>query len=354
VERPQPDPHPALGEFVSITLNTQFLANQVAFALQHPLQPVDSTVRTRFKTRRVMSMDADPGPDPVTHAPRLPKVHAQDYESVESESRVVFGDFSPGAAQQSTAGAYVLRMSADYAAGHFPLFWLPFELEKARKITLRDKRDPDTVRQTGGEVRSFFTTAVNGCSVFVEGSLEAPTVYHLNGVDIQSDTPHSGDGTTKAHDDRILRTFGLEKRWNHIRPPSGSQGPKAVGQTIVPSAVLHPGEYIPSYFFNEPGVLTAEEQSYMTRAAGLVAVPLASAEKVEIRHNACVFGFKSRAGQWEFWYQRRAWVRLRDTRNDTRHTVYVGAGVKQFWPGAGTNLIVRDAGALHSFYVVNR
>ncbi len=78
-------------------------------------------------------------------------------------------------------GAGTLTMEATYTEtdGHIPIYWLPWNaagaiirLKIPRKGTrTAGKQDPDI----------FFTAAINGCSVFVDGAEDEPEVFHCGG-----------------------------------------------------------------------------------------------------------------------------------------------------------------------------
>ena len=61
-------------------------------------------------------------------------------------------------------------------AGYRPIWFLPWADLNIIRLTIPVKGtsnpDPDI----------FFTAAINGCSVFVQGSARHPTVYHAGGV----------------------------------------------------------------------------------------------------------------------------------------------------------------------------
>src|SRR4029077_11827037 len=64
--------------------------------------------------------------------------------------------------------------------GTIPLFHLPYNNDENYRITLVD-------RQGIGNVNFFLTELVNGCSVYVEGTPQAPTVYHINAISTRHD-----------------------------------------------------------------------------------------------------------------------------------------------------------------------
>ncbi|WPB78459.1 hypothetical protein KYC5002_04715 [Archangium violaceum] len=266
-----------------------------------------------------------------------------DYQSVESAYRVAFGDIQPGTQGDRTAGAQVVDVRYVHAPGRFPLFWLPYKQNLTRKITLKDKRPPHVIRRTGGEARIFFTSALNGCSVFIEGSEEEPTVYHLNAGSTRI-TQSREPTQTDLHDDRIHRTLEMERRFNQLPRPSNmrSATPRQREQMPQPGQ-LHAGQYLPNYFL-DPQQSTGEEafnQHTVRSAERLERIAPTSVQRHQVNHSALVFGWKSHdTGRWEFWLQTRARVDLTTTNGLT--TTYVGNGLTRFWPGEHNHLFVRE------------
>lgn len=72
----------------------------------------------------------------------------------------------------STACRKPVKFSIGGPAG-IPFFHLPYNNDQNFRITLHDK-------QGIGNVNLFLTEFVDGCSIYVEGTLQNPTVYHIN------------------------------------------------------------------------------------------------------------------------------------------------------------------------------
>src|SRR5690349_10096960 len=135
---------------MTLFLNHAFVSNPRGFAHQYPLtlrEPIASRTR-HIKSQRALSFDST---DPSNHGD-------SEYESVASDHRVAFADINPGHHALRTAGAQVVDITYEPAPGRFPLFWLPYAQNRTRKVTLKDKRSPFLIRQTGGEARVFFTS----------------------------------------------------------------------------------------------------------------------------------------------------------------------------------------------------
>ena len=75
-------------------------------------------------------------------------------------------------------GSDVLHFDTSYAAGsdRIPIYFLPWDAGGAMvQLTLPQKGQPDP------DPDLFFTAAINGCSVFFQGTPQRPTIYHCGG-----------------------------------------------------------------------------------------------------------------------------------------------------------------------------
>ncbi|MFY0578910.1 hypothetical protein ACN28S_35750 [Cystobacter fuscus] len=197
---------------MTLFLNHAFVSNPRGFAHQYPLtlrEPIASRTR-HIKSQRALSFDST---DPSNHGD-------SEYESVASDHRVAFADINPGHHALRTAGAQVVDITYEPAPGRFPLFWLPYAQNRTRKVTLKDKRSPFLIRQTGGEARVFFTSVLTGCSVFIEGAAHEPTVYHLNGGSFRV-TRSQYPSRDENRQDRIGRSLEMERRFSALPLPKG-------------------------------------------------------------------------------------------------------------------------------------
>jgi hypothetical protein len=324
---------------MTLSLNHAFLSNPKGFAQQYPLtlgEPSTDGVRP-IKSVRALSFDST---DPSRYA-------ESEYESVASAHRVAFGDIHSGSTQARSAGAQVVDIDYDHAPGRFPLFWLPYKQNRTRKVTLKDKRSPHRIRQTGGEAHTFFTSVLNGCSLFIEGSAAEPSVYHLNAACLrvtQSRFPSQDDNRR----DRIGRTVSMEERFTALPLPSGARAMTPLQRQALPgTGVLHGEDYLPNHFLN-PVLAQAEKnltEEYVKTAAGVENISLEELQQNRVEHSALVFGWKSRdTGHWEFWLQTRARVELTTVNGFSSR--YVSNGLTKFWPGAYDQMIVRGNNSL--------
>lgn len=81
-------------------------------------------------------------------------------------------------------GVHTIRFHSSFNAqsGYMPVYFLPWDVSGAivrLTIPARGTLNPDP--------DIFFTAAINGCSVFIQGAPTSPTVYHAGGDTGQSD-----------------------------------------------------------------------------------------------------------------------------------------------------------------------
>lgn len=305
---------------MTVALNSEFKSDPLAFAQQHVLS-VGGLPDTNFDKRRALRFD--------NQSPE--EQESTIYDKVARAERVVFCDINPGAVGNGFAGSELITISAVVGAGTIPAFWLPYAQNRTRRIDLVDRRNADVIRRSGGEARWCFTSALNGCSVIVEGSPDAPTVYHLNAASHRVTEGPVTDQKTLL--DRHARRGDMERRWR------GTQEPKRIRNALHPPAVqpaaLHAHDYLPNNYKTNPVEQNTEDTFYLNAAINATGVLAANVVDCQVNHTAFAFGFKSRGtGQWEFWVQQRARVRL-TMNTGINHSSYVGRRLKKFWPTAG-------------------
>ncbi len=100
-------------------------------------------------------------------------------------------------------GADTVRFKSSFKAksGHKPVYFLPWDAGGAIiKLQIPQKGamnpDPDI----------FFTAAINGCSIFVQGNADSPSVYHAGGSTGQSDPSEGARFWRNALDNHIQNT----------------------------------------------------------------------------------------------------------------------------------------------------
>ena len=280
-------------------------------------------------------------------------------------------------------GGFQIEMKAFPENGFEPAYWLPWAPDKVYRITLRPSkkalatdeertkigvqqfrqivRDPmvdpsekaakvdESIRRLalgaeGTDTRIFFTAAVNGCSVYVEGPEDAPTVYHANAMS------HGGsfEKIDYAYQYRELedrKTAFMDERYRKI----STSAPK-LARTGDPGTWGHgaaPG--------NEAGRVTMKE--YLVPAVGVGSLNNDRAQAIEAWRQrygfttkidgepkiedviGTIFGKKQDSGKWEFYYQKLMcvsalfWDPVK--RSLTPKCEWQVISCSKFWPGAG-------------------
>ncbi len=110
----------------------------------------------------------------------LPKdVERIDYQIVK-KNKVVFADVQD--VPRDKPGAKTFKISGKQSGGLVPIYYLPWSSGKLIEIRLEDvKADMDNIDEFP---RLFFTAALSGCSVYVDGDPARPRIVHagINGA----------------------------------------------------------------------------------------------------------------------------------------------------------------------------
>jgi hypothetical protein len=252
-----------------------------------------------------------------------------DLEVIEKSHRIVYCDFGPDAASAGIAGVVspgvqapvALKLRPDDGGTSVPVYYLKYDLNHNRRITLRDRRQalpigPRTVAETNainaapwkyapaariGATRFFITDCVDGCSIYIEGAPELPTVYHINanrtlppGV---KSFPPASESWAKRERCWRLKWATMDERFRTqgtvVKTLGGLPG-VAPHPNVQPAAKLESRDYM---FLNRP-----EEQSFEADLPNLKLQGL-----VPNTINGHVFGIRA-GGVWSFWVQKRVLV----------------------------------------------
>lgn len=307
---PVPDLMPSLR-----IVQPSWFARQKA-KLLHQTPPVPQP-----KSRLKSPMHQDPGAGP------------NDLKVIDSDHRIQFLDVSaptgnglhhslaaldcPGASRLPVC----IRLRSRPAHTSIATYYLPYQLNEHRRVTLVDK-------QGVGGVDLFLTDIVDGCSVYVEGTREEPTVSHLNANALPL-APKAQPVQRKA--DWHGKTQQMNQRFTNAAPPKrvAANDPNLVAARRVD--FKHYGMRFATDEAAFIGTLAALQGA--NRAPVTVGgVPVAT---MSLLHTAgTIFGVKV-LNQWSFHVQRRALVAYDDAGGHPLALQWMIRDVQQFWPAAG-------------------
>jgi hypothetical protein len=234
------------------------------------------------------------------------------------------------------------RYTAEFTANRdqwFPIFYLPWCAGADYRMTLKQP----TTFANGEPVRIFITSAVNGCSVFVEGTPQQPTVYHSN---------RSGGGAPPIGGNLLVNgAYWQPKKVAMEGAFLAAKSPKAI-QTRGPGApplpsptAVHAMDYMD---------VTGAQAPNRTRADDLEAVRLSPLDRTSVRFVTShylpfgtVFGWMQNT-TWRFFFQKRACHAFEyevTSRAGVRSPVWVTRQfawhLEEFWPNpAGPGMAI--------------
>jgi len=231
------------------------------------------------------------------------------------------------------------------AGNRIPVFWLPYRQNEMYRMTL----DPAGATQPN----FFLTDAVDGCSVYVEGTRTRPTVHHVNAAGTKY-TPPDGSAPFGTTGDFAKDTLAFQAKDQHMtQQVIGGRKPKDVLNAV---AGVQPGKYVKNddYMTRRPEKLA--HQGTLINTAARSVVTNVSVDKVDPMTQGTVFGIRDAvSGNWTFYFQRRLVLVLYHLNNywgrwDPRvwENDYSVVGyrmypvkVREFWPGGKGHLFVR-------------
>ncbi|HTV42642.1 MAG TPA: hypothetical protein VMF08_18910 [Candidatus Sulfotelmatobacter sp.] len=194
-----------------MSLTSDFFASPLEFAKENSICPPDDIGGYKGKQAAVLDTSGYKGIGPGT------EVTSVKYSRVMRSKKIGYIElFNDMRAVGNNEGLGVVRLKTQYStfgeAG--PVYFLPWDAGGAIvKLRIPNKGahapDPDI----------FFTAAINGCSVFVQGNPDAPTVYHAGG----------GTGRSDAND---AARFWRQTLANHIKDSQSAQGRGKIGGEV--------------------------------------------------------------------------------------------------------------------------
>jgi hypothetical protein len=330
--------------------NANFLNNPETFAKNYAISVIDRNL-------------AVVPPDPL----KGPNMRGQGYLKVAKADRVSYCQISDSGGTSSTAvtGATggraaiitdALPVGPD-VANWFAVYYLPWAGNQTFRITLK----PGAVG--GADPDIFFTSALNGCSVFVEGTAQVPTVYHLNdAASAGGEAPIGSDLPTNTAFWNPLKN-NMEARFQ------GATSPKAVlhtpgGQAVQGAKVVHALDYMDVTQHYYQGLmlgsiqkLNKEELLATTQKPGELVSDVAYRGNIYQPYGT-VFGWKQH-NAWRFFFQKRGFIayqyqktydaksKYKPGQSDTfyvkRHVRY---DCQEFWPNGGGQAVAKANRAL--------
>ncbi len=207
-----------------------------------------------------------------------------------------------------------------------PVYYLPYDLNQHRRMTLVDK-------QHVGGVELFLTDIVDGCSVYVEGTAANPSVSHLN-----ANKEHAvGNAALPPKTQPVALKADWKHKADHMNNRyQNAPQPKRVAQ----GANLEQARRVD---YKHYGLrLAADETNFVNSLAALQlngrvpnTVGGIAVAGLDIVHAAgCVFGVHA-LGTWSFHVQRRVLASLTDAGGTALAMQWIVRDVQQFWPAGG-------------------
>ena len=268
--------------------NESFLNDPVGFTKKHTLAIGIAPSDTKLKDR-------------ITHS------------SVTASDRVIYWDITEEKENKDGQKVCEVNMSRKKKKDYYlPGYYLPWGADSIYKITLIDKRNvkPDTPL-------AFFTAALTGCSVFVEGTRKVPTIYHANAIGAKV----TGNDLVQ----RDKRAVIMEKRWAFTKPAKRAVKKKALFRPAFEGRALHPYHYM----YHKEDVISWRENLY---GQGKI-------RKVDVydhRDLGTVFGVISK-GEWSFFVQ--AVILVKHTAGISKLATWYSKSAEQFWPGGSGKVV---------------
>ncbi|HWM91703.1 MAG TPA: hypothetical protein VN493_13125 [Thermoanaerobaculia bacterium] len=263
---------------------------------------------------------------------------------VRGEDRIVWFAFTKSF---HGPGGYSFDFSEYPKPGYEPVYWLPWGMNQIYRTALRPSRkfeDEDWKTEYGvrmfrdtvekfsdtserdtvfnhrmkvledlGNLRPkiFFTAAVNGCSVFIEGTEEEPIVYHANASDHLAgfDEVDSAELFTVLRWEKIQH---MEKRYREFSE-SHAKGPRNPNlQPAKPSGGVNMGHYLSpvqdprfhKWFSKEVNEIANKYVEDVNRAKFI----WSSYKEFKLEEGVgTVYGVEKN-GKWKFYYQKLVFI----------------------------------------------
>lgn len=207
-----------------------------------------------------------------------------------------------------------VRLQANYDEALPAAYWLPWEEDQIIRTALRPSKKA-TGSLEGVDPDYFFTAPLTGCTVFVEGPRDQPTVYHANA------RSHGG-----SFDTQLARQQFLELQREKVEEMQRRYSAFSTQQEKQPRNGGSPGNSgreasMLDYLSRAHSPAFSEElEEVVSKWTGGKASKIEVVGKKVVITSAegTVFGVR-RHGEWTFYFQKR--VRVEYWVNDYQHNV---------------------------------
>lgn len=214
----------------------------------------------------------------------------------------------------------------------FPCFYLPWCAGQNYRMTLKQ---PTTLL---APVRFFITSAVNGCSVFVEGTPEQPTVYHLNRAG--GGAPPIGGNLLTNSTYWQPKKASMESAFLAAKSPKSVTAPRPLGAPALPApTAVHAMDYMDVTAAQQPARTSADTYEAMRQAPNAKTLVYKGSHYLPF---GTVFGWMQNTA-WRFFFQKRACHAFEYEATDAKgakSSVWVTRQfawhLEEFWPNAAS------------------
>jgi hypothetical protein len=292
----------------------KFFAGPLKFMREYAIAPPNDVGANRGKTATTLDTSGfKPNVNTLTSQPASVR-----YARMMSGEKVAYvkfykDDIQGGRSGTEQEGRGVLRFDASYdppKKNDFrPIYFLPWDTSGAIiRLTIPPKgrleTDPDI----------FFTATINGCSVFIQGDPDNPTVYHAGGNTGQSDHNEAGK-------------FWRQALLNHIKSSGTAQ------QRGLIKAEVNKTDYVktPGTFKDQTTWRAQEYEDWLKDKLN----KSGSAKVTQVSPWGCVMGIRT-LNQWEFYLQENATVIVTHvTKKGVRYNYYARPmHIRRIYPGS--------------------
>ena len=275
-----------------------------------------------------------------------------DVAQVQGDNKVCYCDIKPAMGLRGLTGDFMEDYSADaglyvmqigrnpFSATSFPVYYLPYAPNRTTRMKLKPSRKHARV-DSGSRVMDpdvFVTAALQGCSIFVDGTPDAPVVYHLNAAGFGGEM---SDGQTEREALQLVQRKEAEMRRRHqlaqtLFPkegPASSGHAPAVGSRHAEASM---SDYIPQTLTpsRRQELVRSHTRNWRTLWGWL------GGWNARVSQVGTVFGVRT-SGEWAFYRQTRVRVSYDvAVPNEApygppvveRETFWAGVTCVQFWP----------------------